>query len=197
MCPDLTGRKICKKLWKGKRDAKINYSEFEKTFIEGLKLDFSKIKKIHVKCFCSILCNPYDDTVTFERFCEVISWFGPLNPVENFFKSIKELLSETCFHGFLSLQKASHLVKNYFATTKQPCYLYRFSSTDMGAFVLTFIDKKGDISHKKITHIVGKGYRLEETNMDYSTFDKLHSTCRARFKLKKIVPGSPYQVHFK
>lgn len=196
MCPDPLGRKICKKLWKGKRDAKISYSEFEKTFIESLKLDFSKIKKIHVRCFCSILCDPYDDTVTFERFCEVICWFGPLSPVETFFKSIKNLLKEPCFHGFLSLQKASHLVKNCYATTKRPCYLYRFSSTDMGSLVLTFIDKKGDIGHKKIQHIIGIGYKLEETNMDYATFDKLHKACRERYKLKKTVPGSPYQILF-
>jgi serine/threonine protein kinase len=196
MCPDALGRKICKKLWKFKRDYVAPYTDFEKAFIESLKLDFGKIKKIHIKCFCAILCDSFDDSVRFERFCEVVCWFGPLQPIDEFFKKIKEVLKQKYFHGFLSTQKAAHLVKNYYATTKNPCYMYRFSSTDMGAFVLTYIDKKGDINHKRIQHNMGNGYHLEEANQDFPDFKHLHDACVARYKLKKYVPGSQYQTLF-
>jgi hypothetical protein len=60
MCPDVIGRKICKKLWKGKvtekRDAVTTYVEFERAFIESLKLEYSKIQKIHIRCFTAIIC---------------------------------------------------------------------------------------------------------------------------------------------
>lgn len=200
MCPDPIGRKICKKLWKGrvteKKDATVPYPEFEKACIESLKLDNTKIKPVHIRCFCAVLCDPYDDSVSFNRFCEVVGWFGPMAPFDEFFRRIKDVLSKPYFHGFISIQKAAHLVKNFFATSKTPCYLYRFSSTDMGAFVLTFIDKKGDISHKKIQYYQNLGYRLEEAQVDYLSFAKLHQACKARFKLQKYVPHSPFQMLF-
>jgi len=65
----------------------------------------------------------------------------------------------------------------------------------MGAFVLTFVDKKGDIVHKKIQHYMTFGYRLEDGQIDYTTFSKLHKACKQRFKLKKFVP-SPFRLLF-
>jgi hypothetical protein len=162
---------------------------------------FAHSPSASVLCLPSLLSfaklgDPYDDTVSFNRFCEVVNWFGPLQPFDEFFKKIKDVLSKPYFHGFVSIQKATHLVKNHFATSKSPCYIYRFSSTDLGAFVLTFIDKKGDISHKKIQYYMGLGYRLEEAQVDYPTFSKLHQACKQRFQLKKHVPHSPFQSLF-
>jgi hypothetical protein len=63
----------------------VFYSEFEKTFTENLKIDFTKIKRAHVKAFTTVLCDAFDDTVTFERFARVVNWFAPLQPVDEFF----------------------------------------------------------------------------------------------------------------
>jgi len=162
-------------------------------------LDFSKIKRVHIKCLNSVLCDPFDDTITFERFCRVVSLFGPLQPIESFFLRIKELLSKPYFHGYFNASKAAHLVKNTWAQTssKSPCYLYRFSSTDLGGMVLTYIDKKGEIYHKKIQK-TDRGFKIEDLQLeDQSNISKVHKICKQTFKIKKVVPDSPYSILFR
>lgn len=67
------------------KTTKVSYSDFEKIFTENLKIDFTKIKRAHVKAFTTVLCDTFDDTVTFERFARVVNWFAPLQPVDEFF----------------------------------------------------------------------------------------------------------------
>jgi hypothetical protein len=107
---------------------------------------------------------------------------------------IKEVLSKPYFHGFLNAGKAESMVKNMWSQisgSKVTCYLYRFSATEMGGFVLTYIDKSGAIYHKKIQRTL-RGYRIDELRVEVPTFAKLHRTCKTAFKLKKHVPDSPY-----
>jgi serine/threonine protein kinase len=205
LCPDNVGKKVIKRLWRGKitssfepKNTKVLYQDFEKVFIECLKLDFSRIKKIHLKCFNAVLCDSFDDTITFDRFCRVVSLFGPLQPVEEFFARIKDVLSRPYFHGFFNASKAATLVKSHWAqtSTKQHCYLYRFSSTDLTGLTLTYIDKKGEIYHKKIMR-TERGYKVEDIPGEQPSFLKAHKACKTTFKLKKFVPESPYSVLFK
>lgn len=198
MCSDADGRKIIKHLWKGKtKQAKVPFHDFDKVFTDRLKPDYTKVKKIHFKCFQAVLCDQYDDTVDFERFCNVVAWFGPLVPVDMFLQRIKDLLLQPHFHGFLSLNKGSNLVKQTWdhLKTKQVVYLYRFSNTDMGGFVLTFLDKKGDQTHhKKVQRLPDGNYHCDDPKMDFPGFAKVHSSFKKIFHLKTCVPGSPYTL---
>mmetsp|Transcript_12616 Transcript_12616/g.14037 ORF Transcript_12616/g.14037 Transcript_12616/m.14037 type:complete len:733 (+) Transcript_12616:25-2223(+) len=199
MCPDPIGKKICKKLWRCRKRVKVPYQMFEEIFIETLQLDFSKLKTIHVKCFNAVLCDQYDDTVSFERFCYVGSWFGPFSPVEDFFRTLTHILSRPWFHGFVNAQKAASLVTNHWQQTKHSSYLCRFSNTDMGAFVLTYIDKQGNVFHKKIMYeqLSEKAtYSMEDPKCSCESLDKVHKICKTLLKLKKYVPGSPFMSLF-
>jgi len=199
MCPDMAGRKIIKQLWKGKaKAAKIPFHDFQKTFTDVLKPDFSKVKKIHIKCFQAVLCDAFDDTVAFERFCNVLAWFGPIQPVDEFLGRIKELLSRPYFHGFLSLAKGTNLVKAFYDSlkTKTTVYLYRFSNTDMGGFVLTHVDKDGDIHHKKIQRTLEGGFHCDDPKLAFADIKHLHDAFTQIYKLKKHVPESPFGVLF-
>jgi len=47
--------------------------------------------------------SPFDDTVSFARFCYVVGWFGPLsNNCAPFFARMKDCISKPFFYGFLS-----------------------------------------------------------------------------------------------
>jgi len=158
MCSDEDGRKIISQLWKSKaKTNKIPFNDFQKVFTDILKPDFTKVKKIHIKCLQAALCDQFDDSVDFETFCKVVAWFGPVDPVDEFLHIIKEIITSSCFYGFLSLSKSINLVKSTWDSlkTKQVVYLYRFSNTDMGGFVLTYIDKYGEVHHKKYKGFVG------------------------------------------
>jgi len=202
MCPDMAARRICKRLWRGKyiqKTTKVFYSDFERIFTESLKIDFTKVKRTHVKAFTTVLCDSFDDTITFERFARVVNWFGPLQPVDEFFGRIKELLSKSYFHGFVNAAKAEALVKstwNQISGAKVSCYLYRFSATELGGFVLTYIDKNGNIYHKKIQR-TPRGFRLDDLRIEQPTFVRLHKACKTALKLRKHVPDSPYVGLFK
>uniref|UniRef100_A0A6B2L2T9 Protein kinase domain-containing protein n=1 Tax=Arcella intermedia TaxID=1963864 RepID=A0A6B2L2T9_9EUKA len=197
MCADEDGKRVVAQLWKVKtKQTKIPFHDFQTVFTDLLKPDFSKIKKIHIKCLQTILCDPFDDTVTFESFCKVISWFGPLEPMDEFLQCIREVITAPSFFGSLSLSKSTSLVKSTWEAlkTKKKVFLYRFSNTDMGGFVLTFMDKKGELYHKKIQRTLRGTFHCEDPYLDCPSFSKLHNEFRMIFKLKKHVPGSPYSV---
>jgi len=199
MCADDDGRKVISQLWKAKsKTNKVPFNDFQKVFTDLLKPDFSKVKKIHIKCFQAALCDQFDDSVDFETFCKVVAWFGPVDPVDEFLQSIKEIISSPCFYGFLSLSKSITLVKSTWESlkSKQSVYLYRFSNTDMGGFVLTYMDKRGEVHHKKIQRTSRGTYHCDEPPLDCLSFAKLHKEFKQIYKLKKFVPGSPYGLIF-
>jgi hypothetical protein len=85
---------------------------------------------------------------------------------------------------------------NQLSGSKISCYLYRFSATELGGFVLTYIDKSGTVYHKKIQR-TPRGFRIEDLGIEQPTFAKLHKACKAALKLKKHVLDSPYIALFK
>lgn len=202
MCVDMAGRKIIKQLWKGKNKAtKVPFHDFQKAFTDLLKPDFSKLKKIHIKCFQAVLCDAFDDTVDFVRFCNVFAWFGPVQPVDIFLARIKDLLSKPYFHGSLALAKGTSLAKAHYDSLptngKTTVYIYRFSNTDMGGFVLTFVDKEGDIHHKKIQRTLEGGFHCDDPKLDFPDITSLHKAFSKIYKLRKCVPDSPFSILFK
>ena len=97
----------------------MSYEEFEEAFLEKTRLNLKLIRHIHLKCLCAIICDPFDDTITLERFCNCVNWFGPMYPVEKFLERIRDLLQKKWFHGFVNSNKAAQLLKTRWSSTKQ------------------------------------------------------------------------------
>eukprot|EP01126_Amoeba_proteus_P039802 TRINITY_DN4216_c0_g1_i4.p2 TRINITY_DN4216_c0_g1~~TRINITY_DN4216_c0_g1_i4.p2 ORF type:complete len:206 (+),score=46.20 TRINITY_DN4216_c0_g1_i4:1650-2267(+) len=202
MCLDPTGRKLLKLLWGVKvlkRTHTVPYADLEKALSDLMRdADPNDVKEIDIKCLKAILCDPFDDNVELQRCCQVINWFGPIKPYNQFFQNLRSLVILPGFFGFLSSAKGTELVEEYHAEVKGKfcVYLYRFSNTDFGSFVLTFMDKEGEIQHKKIER-TGQGLVCADNSnerMQFSDFTKLHKTFKKNFKIKKPVPGSPYAM---
>jgi len=183
LCPDPIGIDIVNRFWKGKRrDKTISYSTFWVAFCKELQVEF--VKTNYAKYFQSIICDPYNDTVTFESFTRVITLFGPLDPVDQFFINIKSLLSRTFFHGHLTEEKSETLVKNM-NDFKNVVFLYRYSS-DMRNLILTFVNQKEDdkVQHIEISRDQKGTYRDENSQIEYESFKELHRDLKKTFKLR-------------
>jgi serine/threonine protein kinase len=156
---------------------------------------------IQGNCLCAVICDNFDDTITLERFCNAVNWFGPMYPVEKFLERIRDLLQKKWFHGFVNSNKAAQLLKTRWSSTKQQYYLYRFSLSTPGCFALTFIEEDGTIVHKRISHSFNSSFVLMNNSppLDFPTIDLLHAGCVQDANLlrsKKILPGSPFSSLF-
>lgn len=119
LCPDPNGREVVARLWckvgcslirntydcKGKEEEGVAFDEFKTVFEKICLVD--DIVQAHKKTFRSIramlsllLCETqFEDIVTKQRFCNFVSWFGPIDKETNcrgFFTRIKDLLSMKC-----------------------------------------------------------------------------------------------------
>jgi serine/threonine protein kinase len=156
---------------------------------------------IQGNCLCAVICDNFDDTITLERFCNAVNWFGPMYPVEKFLERIRDLLQKKWFHGFVNSNKAAQLLKTRWSSTKQQYYLYRFSLSTPGCFALTFIEEDGTIVHKRISHSFNSSFVLMNNSpaLDFLSIDQLHNGCLQDpnlLRAKKILPGSPFSSLF-
>lgn len=201
MCPDATGRRICKKLWRGEELRKVPYEEFEEAFLEKTRLNLKLIRHVHLKCFQSIICDPMTDEVTLERFCNCLAWFGPMHAVERFLERIRELLAKEWFHGFVSPNKAAQLLKTRWSSTKMQYYFYRFSLSAPGCFALTYIEEDGSIVHKRVAHSFNTNFAITNNSppLEAVTLEQLHSLVKLQpdlLRTKKVLPGCPFRSLF-
>eukprot|EP01121_Diplochlamys_sp_Union-15-3_P018905 TRINITY_DN6992_c0_g1_i2.p1 TRINITY_DN6992_c0_g1~~TRINITY_DN6992_c0_g1_i2.p1 ORF type:complete len:402 (+),score=51.81 TRINITY_DN6992_c0_g1_i2:162-1208(+) len=200
LCPDELGRQIIELVWKGKKlSDKIPYTEFTANVrkiggteaLDSIPNRRSKTKIQHSRCLSAVLCDPYEDTVTMDRFCEVVRWFGPLKPFDIFLDRIANTVTKSYFHGFISEAKAERALQNYWDSfsSKRKIFVYIFGQD--GTFKLVFIDKDGFVSNKTISNVNGK-FVIKEKNMKpFYSFGSLHKACKQHFKLKKALPNSP------
>lgn len=102
------------------------------------------------------------------------------------------------FHGFLSEQKAEHRLKELWESTsnKQSYYVVRFSESDVGALILTFIDYIGHIQHEKIINRNGMWY-VEGLCEEFDAWKKVKSAFKQVWNIGVHLPKSPYQGLFK
>eukprot|EP01127_Copromyxa_protea_P007622 TRINITY_DN1752_c0_g1_i1.p1 TRINITY_DN1752_c0_g1~~TRINITY_DN1752_c0_g1_i1.p1 ORF type:complete len:462 (+),score=78.23 TRINITY_DN1752_c0_g1_i1:256-1641(+) len=200
LCPDKYGREVVKKLWKkGKEDSNVSFEDFKTCFgevcMDGVYSLALKKNQSLTKLLSIILCeSTFDDSVSKERFCNLVGWFGPIdreNNCHNFFARLKDLMTQKFFHGFLGLKKATHLLKAAFETKKQQYYLVRFSEDGAGGFYLTFIEEDGKIKSEKIMNHNGKWY-VESLTEEFDSWKKLIWTCKTVWNLKKVLADSPY-----
>eukprot|EP01126_Amoeba_proteus_P039804 TRINITY_DN4216_c0_g2_i10.p1 TRINITY_DN4216_c0_g2~~TRINITY_DN4216_c0_g2_i10.p1 ORF type:complete len:680 (-),score=115.23 TRINITY_DN4216_c0_g2_i10:545-2584(-) len=116
MCLDPTGRKLLKLLWGVKvlkRTHTVPYADLEKALSDLMRdADPNDVKEIDIKCLKAILCDPFDDNVELQRCCQVINWFGPIKPYNQFFQNV-------CVFSLVSVTLTlllfpHHLNDNYF-----------------------------------------------------------------------------------
>lgn len=201
MCPDVLGKKICRRIWKGDvllgGGKKVPYPEFEKIFQEETGEQLIRFKPILAKCFQAVVSDPVEGVVTFERFCNAVTWFGPVEPVQTFLESIHDLLRKGWFHGFMSREKAELLLRQ---NHPKHNYLFRFNLHQPGFFVLSYVNSKGEIKHNDIAHYITGGFKLTdifelETN-EFHTLQELRKNCKSALKLRKACRGSPFKSLF-
>jgi len=155
LCPDLIGRELCHTLWGQERYKTYPFLDFIKLFVQNcMTTDIFRKKPEWLRFINLLLCkSSYDDEVTLERICSVIAWFGPLDKETNcskFFNRIIEAFSHNYFHGFVSETKIYNSLRQMWEINPSKSYfVFRLTFSDIGEFTLTFIDKKGDIFHKK------------------------------------------------
>jgi len=202
LCPDKWGHEVCKKIFE--QQDTVPFEEFLNTFGEICfeNPQLLQAKKIYRKYLSVLLCETtFDDTVTKNRFCNVVGWFAPIDKSDNcmkFFGRMKDLFSRRYFHGFLSENKAENQLKQLWESNsnKQSYYVVRFSESEVGGFVLTFIDFIGHIQHEKITNKNGNWY-VEGICEEFDSWSKVKQAIKQVWNVGYHLPKSPYTTIFK
>jgi len=106
---------------------------------------------------------------------------------------MKDLICRRYFHGFLSEAKAEHQLKQLWdgSSYKQSYYTIRFSESEVGSFILTFIDSLGNIQHEKIINRNGHLY-VETIYEEYENWSKLKQAIKRVWSLNYHLSKSPY-----
>uniref|UniRef100_A0A6B2L2L3 Protein kinase domain-containing protein n=1 Tax=Arcella intermedia TaxID=1963864 RepID=A0A6B2L2L3_9EUKA len=202
LCPDKWGREVCKVLFVAQET--VPFVEFMRAFSQTCFANPQTLqtKKMYRKFLSVLLCeNEFDDTVSKQRFCNIVGWFSPVDKSQDcakFFGRMKDLLTRRYFHGFLSETKAENQLKQLWDSTsnKQSYYVIRFSESDVGAFILTFIDFNGHIQHEKILNRGGMWY-VEGLAEEYDSWSKVKQAFKQVWNIGYHLPKSPYSNLFK
>lgn len=84
--------------------------------------------------------------VTMEYFGKILAWFGNLRQDgANILEKIKAVLSESWFHGDISMQESEARLAN----KQEGTFLVRFSTSEMGTYTISKVSQAG-ISHQRI-----------------------------------------------
>lgn len=109
---------------------------------------------------------------------------------------MKDTFSKRYFHAFISEAKVNNELRKLFESTsnKRTYYVFRFSKSDIGAFILSFIDVNGDIHHKKILNIRGH-YEVEDfEGEEFPNWKKVKQACKKEWHLTSHLPwGAAYE----
>eukprot|EP01128_Nolandella_sp_AFSM9_P006224 TRINITY_DN3151_c0_g1_i1.p1 TRINITY_DN3151_c0_g1~~TRINITY_DN3151_c0_g1_i1.p1 ORF type:complete len:824 (-),score=169.85 TRINITY_DN3151_c0_g1_i1:258-2705(-) len=202
LCPDHWGRQVARRLWPDPSST-VTFMEFQKAFADVCMPNSGVLakQKLYLKLLNALLCDAFDDAVTKQRWCNVVGWFAPIDQKTNcrdFFHRIQDLFTQTYFHGFLSEQKAEHRLKQLWESTsnKQSYYVVRFSESDVGGFILTFIDYIGHVQHEKITNRGGMWY-VEGICEEFDSWKKVKNAFKQVWNIGVHLPKGPYDGLFK
>lgn len=177
----------------------VSFTEFVSGFAELCFTDPTVLhnKKIYRKLLSTLLCeNEYQDNISKYRFCNLVGWFAPIDKntdCTKFFTRMKDLLCRRYFHGFLSEAKAEHQLKQLWdsSSNKQSYYTIRFSESDVGGFIITYIDQHGLIYHEKIFNRNGNLF-VESICEEYESWSKLKQAIKRVWGLNYHLTKSPY-----
>jgi len=202
LCPDPIGKEICKNLWNEDRKKTYNFQDFIKIISKScFDYEFLHNDPILLVYLNMLLCNNnYEDEVSIERFCGLLGWFGPLNKEDNckeFFDRIKEAYSKKYFHGLISDSKTYNELKKKWSSSfnKRTYFVFRLSNSDVGEILLSFIDTRGDIYHKKIINL-DKKFWVEEIEQNYDNWTELLRACKREWNLDAHLPRALLHPQF-
>lgn len=111
-------------------------------------------------CFKALLVTQGTETVTLERFGDILEWFGPIkdkNGCVTVLDRVHEVLTNEAFHGDISASMAQELL-----CSRQPgAFLFRFSSL-RGQYTISHLNEHGIPNHQRICFVPGKGFLFED-----------------------------------
>mmetsp|Transcript_29371 Transcript_29371/g.45390 ORF Transcript_29371/g.45390 Transcript_29371/m.45390 type:complete len:600 (-) Transcript_29371:32-1831(-) len=122
--------------------------------------------------------NP--NTVSREAFGKVTECFGPVN-IDMLYR-IRNMLSYSCFHGFLPTDRANNILK----VKKAGSYLVRFSNNRSFKLILTRISRENIVTHHVITK-TSRGWLYEDRT--YDTIPNLINNKQQQLYLHFPCPG--------
>uniref|UniRef100_A0A6B2L246 Protein kinase domain-containing protein n=1 Tax=Arcella intermedia TaxID=1963864 RepID=A0A6B2L246_9EUKA len=207
LCPeDKIAKMLSRELWKD-QSTHVSYEDFKTAFIRTCTK--SKRLKHRDDVLLAELCresitNPY---VTYEQYCHLVSWFGPIDADSNcvnFFSRIRDLLPRGFFRGNETQEQSDYSLKLAYKEAKQEnepedpanedkqgpnnskrYFIMKFSLDTMGEFELRWIDEEGDINSILMSNVNGK---LKIDDQHYlSNWSKLRSTLKRLYNFG----GSP------
>ena len=209
MCPDLLGRAIAKNLWQTNENRLVKFADFEHEFESATGINLQQIPKgnDYRHCLQFMLCEKFSQrpSITFERFCDMLHYFGSMSPTEKFLEQLLLLFKQPWFFGFIRKDEAATLLAHALHEDRnvQGYYLLRFSCTHKGSYVLHMITREGKLLQRSIAHQYSGNYT--------ATLDDIHSTeypsllqllkdcnqCDTCLKGMTPVNSSPFVKYFK
>lgn len=203
LCPDALGRRIARALWLEDEMLRVPYADFEATLEEACGIDFNTGSQCYRRCLQVMLCDPFEHRVTFERFCNMIQWFGTMNPILDFLGRIVALFECPWFFGFIRGTDAKNLlVEQQRRCPETGFYLFRFSETLPGSYTIYSVSRDGKTSHRRVSHQYNGRYAVTIDGVTGEEFDDLltlHDRCcevdECICELQPL-PGAPYQPFF-
>jgi len=183
---DHNARSIVTTLWKDVK-SKLDFSVFVETFMQvcDVKLKEKDIELIESICKESL----FDDTVSFQRFCYMVGWFGPLDTgCVQFLARMKDALSQPFFHSFLSDQQSNLKLTNFWEShsEKYSYYLVKFSLDSLGEFQLCYLDAVGAVRRIPIRN--ESGMLVVDSEKRYTDWSKLKSAIKKFYHIGKHLP---------
>lgn len=173
LCPnDPVAHSLINYLWKD-QTKKPSYSDFREAFVYSC----SKSKKLPLKneILLEELCreNLTNPTVSFEQFCHIVGWYGPLNAqtdCSEFFTRFRDIKNQWFFRSFESDQDSDRLLKVFLEenciSTTETCtrvtpkaamgngneendhkrgFILKYHLNEIGKFELRYYDQEGQI----------------------------------------------------
>jgi hypothetical protein len=175
LCPkDKAAKALIKDLWKD-QSKKPSYSEFKDSFVKHCLTDkISRKDEMLLEEICrENIINP---TVTFEQFCHIVGWYGPLNvetSCSEFFERIRELKSRSFFRNsepdrdsdnalLAAWQNSDSQEESTERNEEDPVesnskryFILKYSLNSMGRFELRYIDEHGEIHYSLVKNVDG------------------------------------------
>ena len=202
MCPDPTARKVCRALWAGMETRKVPYDEFVESFEAQTSISLANASLCYHRCLQTMLCDAYDHCVTFERVCNLVHTFGPMDDVLAFVNEIVTLFEQPWFFGYVRGGDAKQmLLEQWKIDPSQGYYMFRFSESLPGSFSIFTIDRNGVTSHRRVGHQYSSDYFVTIGDQEHVFRDlyALHDHCLRDAQVcagKAVLPGAPYQCFF-
>ena len=208
LCPDVLGRAIARKLWQGNYKQPVRYARWEAEFEQASGVSLSQMANggdiRH--CLQSMLCIRFDQRpmVTFERFCSMLHYMGPMTSPVGFLNDMLSLFRRGWFFGFLRKNEAQSFLARALQENRDATgyFLIRFSVSHRGSYIIDMIRNDGHLFERKIAHKCGSRYTVALSDdarpTDYDDIASLLKdcleceTCLQGFKPLRNSPVSMY-----